>query len=397
MLLEELIKNRKDNCLIIRMIVNVGDFYGGIFICYASNINYEKSIELILLNKESMKESITFFAEMKFNSSYTEVESHYGYFDEIFKKKIKFYGTNPFFEVSEKLRGYSPITPGVFIELVKNTLNDVYNISSEFKVYEIPFKELETYYLTQESAEILGSNPFTVNHFYVGDSVFNCCVNKSEELILEDYNFPEFPIVLLNFHWLKKLELFNLLISEIPEQITNLRNLTSLSLNSIFIDELPTTLSRLTNLEILKLEHTQMIMLPNSLFELVKLKELQVINNKGIRELPDEISKLKSLEYLYAFSNNIETIPKTIFGLENLKLLNLSYNRIRNLPSELTSLPNLGVLELSDNQLQQIPNDLFEMESLQEVDLSKNPDLDPSVIYDLLMKSCRSDKINLIL
>ncbi len=397
MLLEELIKKRKDNCFIIRMIVNVGDFYGGIFIHYASNINYEKSIELILLNKESMKQSITFFARMKFNSSYTEVESHYGYYDEIFKEKIKFYGSNPFFEVSEKLHSYSPITPGVFIELIKNTLNDVYNISSEFKVYEIPFKELETYYLTQESAEIFGSDSFAVNHFYVSDSVFNCCVNKSAELVIDDYNFSEFPIVLLNFHWLKKLELFKLLISEIPEQITNLRNLTSLSLNSLFIDELPTTLSRLSNLKILKIERTSITELPNSLFELVKLKELQVINNKGIRELPVEIYKLKSLEYLYAFSNNIETIPKTIFGLENLKLLNLSYNRIKNLPPDLTSLPNLGILELNDNQLQQIPNDLFEMESLQAVDLSNNPGLDPDKIYNLFMQSGRSDKINLIL
>jgi len=176
---------------------------------------------------------------MNFNSSFTEVESHYGYIDEVFKEKIKFYGTTPFFEVSEKLHSFSPITSGVFIELVKNTLLDVYKISVEFKVYEIPFKELETYYTSIPSDEIILPNHSSINHFYVSDSVFNCRLNKSEELVIDDYNFPEFPEILLSCTWIKKLELFELLISEIPEEITNLHNLKSLLLKLKFLTKLP--------------------------------------------------------------------------------------------------------------------------------------------------------------
>lgn len=397
MLLGELLKKRKDIHSIIRMVVNVGDFYGGIFIRYSSNIKFEESIELMLLDKKNEKKRLTFFAQMNFNSSFTEVESHYGYIDEMFKENIKFYGTTPFFEVSEKLHSFSPITSIVFIELVKNTLQDVYNISGEFKVYEIPFKELETYYSVKPSDEIIVSNSPAINHFYVSDSVFNCCVNKSEALIIDDYNFPEFPEILLGCTWIKKLELFELLISEIPEELTNLQNLTSLSLKLKFLTKLPSSIQRLSNLEVLKLENTGITELPENLFKLINLKELYIINNRGLKNLPDKISELKNLEFLYAYSNGIKELPKTFFRLENLKALNLNDNRLEEIPPELTALPNLKVLNLKGNRLRQIPVDLFEMECIDEIDLSNNLLLNPDVVYDLLIKSGRSDKINLVL
>ena len=397
MLLKELLKKRKNIHSIIRMVVSVGDFYGGVFIRYSANLKFEENIELILLDKKNGKKQLTLFAKMIFNSTFTEVESQYGYIDEIAKDKIKFYGITPFFEVSEKLYSFAPITQGIFIELVKNTLQDVYNISGELKVFEIPFEELGSYYSNQSTDEILGSDTPTINHFYICDSIFNCRVNKSEELIIDDYNFPEFPEVLLSCSWLKKLELFELLISEIPEGLTNLRNLQSLSLKLKFLRKLPSSLHRLTNLEVLKLDSPEISELPDNLFRIEKLRELHIINNKNLKNLPEKMAQMKNLELLYVYSNNIKELPKSIFRLEELKVLHLAENKLEEIPAELTALPKLKVLNLNGNRLKKIPNDLFEMESLEEVVLSNNPLLIPDKVYDLLMKSGRSDKINLVL
>ncbi|MCH8033583.1 MAG: leucine-rich repeat domain-containing protein [Bacteroidetes bacterium] len=397
MLLQELLKKRKSIQSVIRMTINVGDFYGGIFIRYASNIKFEEGIELILLDKKNEKKRLTFFAKMRFNSSFTQVESNYGYIDEMFKENIKFYGATPFFEVSEKLYSFSPITQGVFIELVKHTLKDVCNISGEFKVYEIPFKEVESYYSSKPSDEIIVSDSPTINHFYISDSVFNCLVNKSEELVIDDYNFPEFPEILLSCTWIKKLELFELLISEIPEELTNLHNLKSLTLKLKYLTKLPSSIHRLTNLEVLRIENTGVTELPENLFKLINLKELYVINNEGLKKLPDKISELYNLEILYAYSNGIKELPTTIFRLENLKVLHLNDNRLEEIPPELTALSKLKILDLKGNRLKQIPDDLFEMESLEEVDLSNNPSLNSDDIYDLLVKIRKGNKINLTL
>ena len=45
------------------------------------------------------------------------------------------------------------------------------------------------------------------DYFYVCKSIFECRVNKSEKLIIDDYNLPDFPEILLTFSWLKELEL----------------------------------------------------------------------------------------------------------------------------------------------------------------------------------------------
>ena len=80
-----------------------------------------------------------------------------------------------------------------------------------------------------------------------------------------------------------------------------------------------------------------------------------------------------------------------------MKVLHLANNKIEEIPAELTALPSLRVLNLKGNRIKKIPDDLFEMKSIEEVDLSNNPSLNPDEIYDLLMKSGRSDKINLII
>jgi Leucine-rich repeat (LRR) protein len=378
-----------------KYVVQVGNYHGVILIDYTPDKKYESYIDLTLMKDE--KHFVTFFAKMKFNESYTAAESKFGYFDDFTAKVKQTVRNTPFYQVTDMLHSFMPIRPEVFIDLVKEHLREVHQIKDEFVCYQVSDKEIKKYYDQDVYEEELISYERIDDYFYVCKSIFNCRVNKSEKLIIDDYNLPDFPEALLNFPWLKELELYELIFSELPEEITNLHNLKSLSLKLKFLDKLPSSLHRLANLEILKLERTSLTELPVNMFELYNLKELFIIDNKGIKQLPDNISQLKNVDFIYANSNVIDMIPKTIFRLENLTALHLANNKIEEIPVELTALPSLKVLNLKGNRLKKIPGDLFEMKSIEEIDLSDNPALNPDEIFDLLMKSGRSDKINLVL
>ncbi len=377
-----------------KYVVQVGDYHGVILIEYTSDKKYESVIDLTLFKND--KFFVTFFTKMKYNESYTIAESKFGYNDEASAKPKHYFRDTPFFEVPEKFSSFMLIRPEIFIDLVKKTLMEVYNISEEFVYFIVPDKEIEKYYAQYKDEEELISYKAINDYFYVCESLFHCFAKKLHRLIIDDYNFQEFPQIILSCTWIKKLELYELLISEIPEELTSLSNLKFLSLKLKFLTKLPSSLKRLANLEGFKLERTSIKELPDNLFELYNLKELQIINNEGIRNLPDKIAQLKNLEYLYAYSNAIEELPKTLFRIVKLKVLHLADNKIEEVPPEITALPSLKVLNLSSNKLKNIPDDIFEMRSIEEVDISNNPSLNTDRIYDLLMKSGRSDKINLI-
>lgn len=378
-----------------KYVVQVGVYHGVVLIEYTPDKNYESFIDLTLFKDD--KFFVTFFAKMKYNESYTVVESKFGYNDEATAKPKHYFRDTPFFEVPEKFSSFMPIRIEMFFDLVMKTLKKIYEINDEFEYFIVPDKEIEKYYAQYKDEEELISYNAINDYFYVCKSVFNCFKTKLHRLIIDDFNFQDFPQFILSCNWIKKLELYELLISDIPEELTNLNNLKFVSFKLKFLTKLPSSLHRLTNLEGFKLERTSMTELPNNLFELHNLKEIQVIHNEGIKNLPDQISYLKNLEYLYAYSNEIKELPKTFFRLENLKVLHLADNKIEELPSEMTALPSLKVFNLSGNRLKNIPEDLFEMKSIEEIDLSKNPSLNTDKIYDLLMKSGRSDKINLVL
>jgi Leucine-rich repeat (LRR) protein len=372
----------------------VGDYHGVILVEYTPDKKYESFIDLTLFKDD--KFFVTFFAKIKFNETYTAADSKFGYNDETTSKAKHFFRDTPFFEIPEKFSSFMPIRTELFFDLVKKTLKAVYKIDEKLEYFVVSDKEIEKYYAqNKDEAELISYDAIN-NYFYVCKSIFNCMVNKSEELIIDDYNFQEFPQILFSCTWIKKLELYELLISEIPETLTNLHNLKILSLKLKFLTKLPSSLHRLTNLKGFKLERTSLTELPDNLFELHNLKELQIISNEGIKNLPDKIFQLQNLGYLYAYSNEIKVLPKTLFRLEKLIVLQLADNKIEEIPLELTTLPNLKVLNLSGNKLKKIPDDLFEMKSIEEIQLSNNPMLDKNEIYDLLMKSGRSDKIHLI-
>lgn len=378
-----------------KYVVQVGDYHGVILIEYTTDKKYESFIDLTLF--KDYKFFVTFFAKMKYNETFTIAESKFGYNDEASAKAKHYFRDTPFFEVPEKFSSFMPIRIEMFFDLVRKTLKEVYSIDDEFEYFIVPDKEIEKYYAQYKDEGELISYKAINDYFYVCKSVFHCFKTKIHRLIIDDFNFQEFPQLVLSCNWIKKLELYELLISEIPEELTMLNNLKFLSFKLKFLTKLPSSLHRLTNLEGLKLERTSITELTDNLFELFNLKELQIINNEGIINLPDKIIQLKYLEYLYAYSNEIKGLPKTLFRMENLKVLHLADNKIEEIPPEITSLPNLKVLNLSGNKLKNIPDDLFEMKTIEEIDLSKNLSLNSNSIYDLLMKSGRSDKINLVL
>lgn len=378
-----------------KYVVQVGKYHGVILIEYTPDKKYELFIDLTLVKND--KFFVTFFAKMEYNETYTAAESKFGYNDEASAKAKYYFRNTPFFEVPEKFSSFMPIRPEMFIDLVKKTLKEVYNISDEFVYFIVPDKEIEKYYAQYKDEGELISYDTINDYFYVCKSLFYCFATKLQRLIIDDYNFQEFPQIILSCTWIKELELYELLISEIPEELTILNNLKILSFKLRFLTKLPSSLNRLTNLEGLKLERTSISELPDNLFELYNLKELQIICNEGIKNLPDKISQLNNLESLYAYSNEIKELPKTLFRLEKLIVLHLAENKIEEIPPELTSLPNLKVLNLSNNKLKNIPDYLFEMKSIEVINLSDNPMLNKDEVYCLLMKSGRRDKINLVL
>ena len=378
-----------------KYVVQVGDYHGVILIDYTQDRRYESYIDLTLIKDD--KQFATFFAKMMYNESYTAAESKFGYFDDSTSRVKQIVRNTPFYEVTETLHSFMPIRPEVFIDLVKEFLKDVYGIKDNFICFQVPDNEIKEYYDQDAYEEELISYQRIDDYFYVCQSIFECRVNKLEKLIIDDYNLPDFPEILLTFIWLKELGLSHLIVSDIPEEFTLLKNLKSLSLRLKFLDKLPSSLQRLTKLERLKLVKTSITEIPDNLFELRNLKELLIVFNKNLKHIPDNISRLINLEYLYLHSNELNYIPKTIFRLDNLKFLHLANNKIEEIPGELTALPSLRILNLKGNRISKIPNDLFEMKSIEEIDLSNNPALNSDEVFDLLMRSERRDKINLII
>lgn len=317
-----------------KYVVQVGDYHGVILIEYTPDKKYESFIDLTLFKDN--KFFATFFAKTKYNETYTIAESKFGYNDEASAKAKYYFRDTPFFEVPEKFSSFIPIRIEMFFDLVKNTLKEVYKIEEGVEYFVVPDKEVEKYYAqNKDEAELISYDAIN-EYFYVSKSIFSCIANKSEELIIDDFNFQVFPQFILRCTWIKKHELYELLISEIPEELTSLNNLKFLSFKLKFLTKLPSSLHRLTNLEGLKLERTSITELPDNLFELYNLKELQIISNAGIKNLPDKIFQLKNLEHLCAYSNEIKELPKTLFRIEKLKVLHLADNKIEEIPSEMT-------------------------------------------------------------
>ena len=388
-------KNKKRDGKPGYLLIEIGEYYGAISTEYTDNGKYEELIMLSLYNEKKLP--ILFYADMAFNETYTEVESKFGY-REGEQREVKLNIENiAFYEIFDKYESNQPITLPVFIDLVLATLKEKFFIDGKLRYINIPYTEVERYFTGRRQIKYGNCDQKFLDYFYVSKSVFDCRLNKSEELIIDDYNSTEFPEVILGFTWLKKLELYELLISEIPEELTNLKNLKSLSIKLKFLTKLPSSLFRLKNLEVLKLEQTGISELNKSLSDLQNLKELHITDNQELTIIPDEISRLRLLEFLYIYDNQISSLPETIWRLENLKVLHLRNNLIESVPDELTALPKLMVLNLSKNRLREIPENLFEMDCIQEVDLSNNPLLDKDKVYQLLMKSEKRDQIKIYL
>lgn len=377
------------------ILAEIGEYHGLMSVTYSEDGKYEEYIMLNLFSET--RESIWFYAEMIFNEVYTEVDSIFGYRMGVSKEVKKIFKNTALYEVIDKYESNQPITLPVFIDLVSDILKESYGLQEEVILFNLPKDEIVKYYKRKYIKEEFYPDEGLIDYLYASKSIFHCRVNNTEELIINDYNSADFPEIILGFKWLKKLELYELLVSEIPEEITILGNLISLSIMLKFLNRIPSSLFRLKNLEVLKIERSSISELNLGLFDLQNLKELYIVDNENLSVIPNEISKLRLLEFLYIYDNKIKSLPKTIAGLENLKVLHLTNNLIEDLPDELTALPNLKVINLSNNRLKKIPEYLFEMESIQEIDLSKNPMLDKDKVYELFIKASKQNEIKLII
>lgn len=376
-----------------KVIIRYGDYNGFLFIEYTPDGKYEQSITLDLVNDK--KNSISFYTIMLFDDEYTGVESTYGYSESRDKEYSKMIDGIPFYEQTDKYFTHRPITVSVFIELVREALVNNFNLQEKLVHINITQKDRDVYYSQKNLNDNCTFFESLQKYFYGSKSIFNCWANKANELVLDDYDYFEFPLNVLNFSWLEKLELYELLISDIPQEISRLKNLTSLSLKLSFLKELPGAICTLPKLEVLKLERTSMEFFPEHLTSLKNLKELHLNNNELIYELPKTVYELEQLEYLYIYNSNFKKLSSSICKLENLSTLYLADNKIEELPKEITCLPKLRVLMLNNNKLKSIPSDLFEMKSIEKIDLSGNNYLNKELVYDMLIKAGRMNEIEL--
>ena len=137
-------------------------------------------------------------------------------------------------------------------------------------------------------------------------------------------------------------------------------DITEIILNNYDLEEFPMIIFNLTNLQILSLTYNQITNMPDSFASLTNLKILHLYNNQ-ITEIPDSIAFLTNLQTLHLSYNQITKISDSIASLTNLQTLYLSENQITEIPDSIASLTNLQELYLSNNKITKIPEWLKNM------------------------------------
>lgn len=114
------------------------------------------------------------------------------------------------------------------------------------------------------------------------------------------------------------------------------------------LDEFPLEILEFKNLTRLEISMNKFEYLPEEIGELHKL-ELLWATHGFLKELPTSIGDLKNLSRLILIGNDLSTLPNSIGNLESLEELNLNGNPIRDLPVELFKLKRLKSLWLRTN------------------------------------------------
>lgn len=140
------------------------------------------------------------------------------------------------------------------------------------------------------------------------------CPDSVFELNLKRAGLREFPVRILEFRNLEKLDMSRNKMIKLPVEINCLKNLIYLNLNHNRLDSVPKELGQLEKLETLILSRNRILELPAELGELCNLKELRLLSN-GIISLPENFRKLdKTLKILDLRAN-----PQTYEQQEQIK------------------------------------------------------------------------------
>ena len=125
-------------------------------------------------------------------------------------------------------------------------------------------------------------------------------------LELKHEGLKEFPIQILEFQNLEKLDLSRNKIAELPLEITRLKNLIYLNLNHNRLDSIPKEIGQLENLKILILSRNKILELPEELSQLHNLQELRMLSN-GIIAIPESFRDLNNTLKIFDLRANPQT------------------------------------------------------------------------------------------
>ena len=157
--------------------------------------------------------------------------------------------------------------------------------------------------------------------------------------------FEEFPDILYEMPWLKKIVINNCQIKFIRSKIKKISDLEALLISGNEISKISEEISLLPNLKYVD-------------FSKNKLKSLDYVF------LPETL-------YVNLSSNSLGHIPNGILT-KNVVHINLADNGIGKIPDIITTCTSLSSINLSENKLWYFPEKMDEMVSLRSLDLSKN-------------------------
>ena len=233
-------------------------------------------------------------------------------------------------------------------------------------------------------------------------------------LMLNNLRLESFPMVVLKFKNLEKLDLSNNYIEKIPKAVSKIKNLKFLSISNNPINNNRLKFKKNNHLKDLNLQYTGISYMPKSvaknrnlevLFlgnnrfssfrkrDFKRMNNLRALNlyNANLNELPLNVTKLPNLEELDLYYNNLKQLPNEICDMPKLKTLAVSNNELWHLPAhiakiktletlyahhnrlnDLPALPDLKLLHISYNMFKTIPDNVYQLENIVEFDMSKN-------------------------
>jgi Leucine-rich repeat (LRR) protein len=248
--------------------------------------------------------------------------------------------------------------------------------------------------------------------------------DRVELLLFDGDDLDTFPNFILEFKYLKKIDISGTKIRSIPEAIDQLKYLKILKFPST-VKEIPPSFYNLENLEKLRLYNTDYQILtedigrlknltelslprklrkiPSGVYNLEKLEDLTLLYSwiseasedigklknlkdlslpQGLKKIPSSVYSLEKLESLFLCGIDEKEIPKEIENLKKLEYLNINMP-IEELPASICKLESLINLRLYDTELIRVPESIDDLITLEQLYLPNTIEGIPASLYNL--------------